>query len=60
MSGATALSNHSGILSLREVHTDERVPWSTLELTLLEMRDHLNRELSLHGDGGMVLLNVRL
>jgi hypothetical protein len=27
---------------------------------LLKMRDHLNRELSLHGDGPSILLNVSL
>ena len=37
---------------LSEEQRDERVPWSTPYLTLLQMRDDLHREPSLHGYGG--------
>ena len=39
---STPLSNSSGRPSLRG-NRDERKTWSTLDLLLLKMRDHLNR-----------------
>jgi hypothetical protein len=55
----TVLSNLSGMPFVRgrEGRTDE--PRAHRVSFLLKMRDHLNRESSLHGDGGMVLLDVR-
>ena len=39
---------------------DERETWSTPSLTLLKMRDYLNRGVPLHDSGTLILLKVGL
>jgi hypothetical protein len=58
--GKPILSIDTGRLFLREFQGTNGKPGARQISFLLEMRDHLNREQSLHDDGIVVVPNVNL
>jgi len=56
----TTLSIDAGRLFLREFQGTNGTPGARQVSFLLEMRDHLNREQSLHGDGTVAVPKVGL
>ncbi len=56
----TGLSIDAGRLFVREIQGTNRKPGARPISFLLEMRDHLNREQSLHGDGTAAIPKVGL